>query len=103
MDKANLGAATVPLEVMEHAVTALRLALVAASDGNPSSVSDAGVAGLCALAAAEGASLNVRINMPQLDQDDATDLTERHDAVIALARTTAAEVTAAVDRVLDQS
>ncbi len=103
MDKANLGAATVPLEVMEHAVTALRLALVAASDGNPNSVSDAGVAGLCALAAAEGASLNVRINMPQLDQDDATDLTERHDAVIALARTTAAEVTAAVDRVLDQS
>ena len=33
------------------------------SDGNPNSVSDAGVAAACAVAAAEGASLNVRINL----------------------------------------
>jgi glutamate formiminotransferase / formiminotetrahydrofolate cyclodeaminase len=64
---ANLEATMVPLSVLERSVEALELALVAARDGNPNSVSDAGVAAACAVAAAEGASLNVRINVGGLE------------------------------------
>lgn len=103
IDQANLLAATVPLEVMEHAVAALELAREAAADGNPNSVSDAGVAGICALAAAQGASLNVRINMSQLEPARGADLMERHDAALASAQQLASEVEAAVNRALDQS
>ncbi len=55
MSAAALTAATVPLEVLEHAVTVLRLTATAAREGNPNSVSDAGVAAVCAEAAARGA------------------------------------------------
>src|SRR6185436_5322682 len=64
VEHANLGAAMIPLNVLEATIRALELAVRAASDGNPNSVSDAGVAGAVALAAAEGAALNVRINAP---------------------------------------
>jgi len=37
--------------------------LMVARNGNPNAVTDAGVAGACALAAAEGAAFNVRINL----------------------------------------
>jgi glutamate formiminotransferase/formiminotetrahydrofolate cyclodeaminase len=67
MEEANQGAARVPLEVLERSLEAAALALAVAEDGNPNSVSDAGVAGACALAAAEGAALNVRINIPNLE------------------------------------
>ena len=63
MESANQQATLVPLEVLERSVEALELALVVARDGNPNAVTDAGVAGACALAAAEGAALNVRINL----------------------------------------
>ena len=66
IERANQEATRVPLMVLERAVATLDLAMRAARDGNPASVSDAGVAGACALAAAEGASLNVRINLPGL-------------------------------------
>ncbi|MCB0575567.1 MAG: cyclodeaminase/cyclohydrolase family protein, partial [Saprospiraceae bacterium] len=43
-----------------------------ADTGNPNSVSDAGVAALCARAAVRGAFLNVKINAPGLDDKDFT-------------------------------
>ncbi|HWB90495.1 MAG TPA: glutamate formimidoyltransferase [Puia sp.] len=52
----------VPLRVMETAYASLELIHAMASDGNPNSVSDAGVGALCARAAVLGAFLNVRIN-----------------------------------------
>ena len=66
LESANQEATRVPLEVLERSVEALELALVVARDGNPSAVTDAGVAGACALAAGEGAALNVRINLGAL-------------------------------------
>jgi glutamate formiminotransferase/formiminotetrahydrofolate cyclodeaminase len=66
MELANQQATRVPLEVLERSVEALQLALTVARDGNPNAVTDAGVAGACALAAAEGAALNVRINRGSL-------------------------------------
>jgi glutamate formiminotransferase/formiminotetrahydrofolate cyclodeaminase len=85
MAAANLEATMVPLEVLEHTVAALDLALITARDGNPNSVTDAGVGAACALAAAEGASLNVRINVDGLDIDT-SEIVDRHGAALARAR-----------------
>ena len=102
LEVANQGAARVPLEVLEATVEALELARAVAADGNPNSVSDAGVAAACALAAAEGASLNVRINLPSLtDQAVAQDLEARRQLALRHARELAARVGTVVDSVLD--
>ena len=93
VEAANQGAARVPLEVLEASVRALELALRVARDGNPNSVSDAGVAGACALAAAEGAAMNVRINLPGLtDRRVAEELTSRQETLAARARAVAGDV-----------
>ncbi len=59
-------ATEVPLDIMRYAVEVLHLAYTAAEQGNASAVSDAGVAGYMALAAAQSASLNVDINISGL-------------------------------------
>uniref|UniRef100_A0A832MJP3 Formimidoyltransferase-cyclodeaminase n=1 Tax=Eiseniibacteriota bacterium TaxID=2212470 RepID=A0A832MJP3_UNCEI len=63
---AELAASRVPLETAEACLAVLRLAGTAAARGNVNAVSDAGVAGLLARAAAEGALLNVQINLKSL-------------------------------------
>jgi glutamate formiminotransferase/formiminotetrahydrofolate cyclodeaminase len=102
MAAANLEATIVPLEVLEHAVEALDLALITARDGNPSSVTDAGVGAACAVAAAEGASLNVRINLSGL-VGDVSEIMERHDVALAKARRMAVAVSETVDEHLSRS
>ncbi len=98
---ADLEATRVPLGVVERAVEALELALEAARDGNPASISDAGVAGLCALAAAEGAAYNVRINLPALGDDaEATGIRDELTQHLDRARDLAAEVREVVERAL---
>ncbi len=102
VESANRSAAKVPLEVLESTIRALELALAVAKDGNPSSVSDAGVAGACALAAAEGAALNVRINVPSLtDRAVAEEFLARQRGALARAHELAEKVRAAVDAVLE--
>lgn len=96
MAAANLGATTVPLEVLERTIEALELALIASRDGNPNSVTDAGVAGACAVAGAEAASLNVRINVRGLE-GDTSEMIARHDAALARARDLGRQVADAVD------
>lgn len=101
LELASQGAAKVPLEVLEATTQALELALQVAKEGNPNSVSDAGVAGACALAAAEGASLNVRINVPSLtDRTVAEDLLARQSRALDRAHDLAAKVRQTVDRIL---
>jgi glutamate formiminotransferase/formiminotetrahydrofolate cyclodeaminase len=101
MESANLGATLVPLEVLEASVEVLELALAVARDGNPQSVSDAGVAGACGRAAAEGASLNVRINLPSIgDRGRAAEIAARQSAALARARALADEVAGVVDAIL---
>jgi formiminotetrahydrofolate cyclodeaminase len=73
VESATKTATTVPLTVMKKAVQALEYALVVAEKGNENSISDAGVAGLAGVAAVEGASYNVRINLKSLaDQEFVT-------------------------------
>ncbi|MEE8457980.1 MAG: cyclodeaminase/cyclohydrolase family protein, partial [Acidimicrobiia bacterium] len=102
MATANLEATLVPLEVLERSIEALELALVTACDGNPNSVTDAGVAGACAIAAAEGASLNVRINLDGLD-GDTSEIIARHDRALARARDLGEHVAEAVEAHLTSS
>jgi len=101
LETANQGAARVPLEVLEKSVRALELARVVAREGNPSSVSDAGVAAGCALAAAEGAALNVRINLPSLGDRGAADaMRARQETLVTEARALAAQARSEVEAVL---
>ena len=104
IEEASQNAARVPLEVLQHAVECLELALEVARQGNPSSASDAGVAGACALAAAEGAALNVRINVPGLtDRKVAEELLATTTSLVEQARDRTGRVREAVDDVLDRT
>ena len=67
--ESSKGATLVPMKVVDASLKALRLARVVAEKGNPNSITDAGVAGLMAKAAIEGAGYNARVNL--LDMDDA--------------------------------
>lgn len=63
---ADLEACRVPLETAQACVRVAGMAVVAARQGNVNACSDAGVAGLLARAAGEGALLNVQINLKSL-------------------------------------
>jgi glutamate formiminotransferase/formiminotetrahydrofolate cyclodeaminase len=60
---ATLTAIRVPLETLRAATGLMDMLEAMARDGNPNSVSDAGVGALCAQAAAEGGWFNVHINL----------------------------------------
>lgn len=68
MHNATVEATLVPLGVLKRCDDALNLVDTAIEKGNPNSMSDAGVAGLMALAAAEGAYYNVLINLAGFDK-----------------------------------
>ena len=78
MEAATLYATQVPLRTMETAARAFEVIRAMAQDGNPASVSDAGVGALAARAAVRGAFLNVKINAAGLaDKEAARALIER--------------------------
>jgi glutamate formiminotransferase/formiminotetrahydrofolate cyclodeaminase len=70
VQNATLNAAKVPLLVMKTAFRCFDLLRNMAKEGNPNSVSDAGVGVLCVRAAIRGAMLNVRINAAGLSDKD---------------------------------
>lgn len=88
MEKATLYATQVPLKTMKASFRAFEIAGAMAEEGNPNSVSDAGVGALAARAAVQGAYLNVKINAAGL-KDRAV-----ADALVA----EAAEIAAAADK-----
>jgi glutamate formiminotransferase/formiminotetrahydrofolate cyclodeaminase len=59
---ATISAIEVPYKVMQLSLESMQLIKAMAETGNPNSVSDAGVAALCARSAVIGAHLNVKIN-----------------------------------------
>ena len=63
---ATLGAMETPLEVAELALASMAVMADMAEQGNPNSVTDAGVGALCARTAVLGAVMNVRVNAADL-------------------------------------
>ncbi|MEI6816952.1 MAG: glutamate formimidoyltransferase [Bacteroidota bacterium] len=60
----------IPYKVMETAYASMEIIKEMAENGNPNSVSDAGVGALCARSAVIGAYLNVKINASGLDDKE---------------------------------
>jgi glutamate formiminotransferase/formiminotetrahydrofolate cyclodeaminase len=70
IQQATRAAIEVPFRVMEVAYASLAVIKQMATDGNPNSVSDAGVGALCARAGVFGAFMNVRINAAGYEDKD---------------------------------
>lgn len=66
LESATLYATEVPLKTMKASLEVFPLVMAMAEEGNPNSVSDAGVGALAARSAVLGAELNVRINAANL-------------------------------------
>ena len=64
--KATIHAIEVPLEIMRTSLESMDIIMEMAKNGNPNSVSDAGVGALCARSAVIGGYLNVKINCKDL-------------------------------------
>ncbi|HPJ69519.1 MAG TPA: glutamate formimidoyltransferase [Candidatus Mcinerneyibacteriales bacterium] len=67
MEAAAIRATEIPLETLKEAENLCSLAEIVGKKGNPNAASDAAVAALMAEAAAEGAYLNVLINLPGIN------------------------------------
>jgi methenyltetrahydrofolate cyclohydrolase len=83
-------AVLVPFEVMSHVIDAFALAKVVAEKGNANATSDAGVSAFMLYAAAEGAALNVRINLNVITDTDFVGW--KSEEVISLLRTSKANL-----------
>ncbi len=84
LQAATLYATEVPLRTMKAAYKVFEIVQAMAEEGNPNSVSDAGVGALAARSAVMGARLNVRINAAGLkDREVADRLTDEADKVAA--------------------
>ncbi|MBR5638133.1 MAG: glutamate formimidoyltransferase [Muribaculaceae bacterium] len=95
---ATLYAAQVPLRTMKESMKVFELCRYMVNEGNPNSVSDAGVGVLAARAAVLGAGMNVKINAGSLkDRAVAEALITEANELIAKANAEEAEITALVE------
>ena len=93
IQKATLFATEVPLHTMQASFKVFGLCRAMAEEGNPNSVSDAGVGVLAARAAVLGAGLNVKINASGLkDKATAERLIAEADTLIAKAKEAETEI-----------
>ena len=88
----------IPLRVMETALSSMELIRAMTEQGQPSSISDAGVGALCARSAVLGAWLNVKINTQDLsDRTAADDYLKRGEAMALEVQRLETEVLELVD------
>ena len=98
MEEATLYATQVPLRTMKAAYRAFDVVRAMAEEGNPNSVSDAGVGALAARSAVMGACLNVKINAAGLkDRAVADALVKEAEEIQAAAQKAEAEILAIVE------
>ena len=98
MEVATLYATQVPLRTMKAAFKAFDVVRAMAEEGNPNSVSDAGVGALAARSAVMGACLNVKINAAGLkDRAMAEALVNEAMEIQAAAQKAEAEILAVVE------
>jgi len=97
IEQATKEATLVPLEVMEVSLQAMELAKIAAEGGNVNAISDAGVGTFMDYAAIEGAFLNVKINLPGIqDEKFKADTLAKAEKLVAQARGLKEEIQALV-------
>ena len=93
IEEATLKASLVPLGTMKASFKVFELVKAMASEGNPNSVSDAGVGALAARSAVLGACLNVKINAVGLkDQAKAAELIAEAEELAAKAEAMEKEI-----------
>lgn len=98
---ATIGAIDVPLKVMNVAFESMTLLRQMAENGNPNSVSDAGVGALCARTAVEGAALNVRINCSGFDDEAfVKDALSKAESTLSKAREMEKEIIQIVEKLI---
>ena len=98
IQQATLYAAQVPLHTMQASLATFDICRAMAQEGNPASVSDAGVGVLAARAAVLGAGLNVKINAGSLkNRNQADSLIAQADALITQANSHEREIMAIVE------
>lgn len=98
LEAATLYATEVPLNTMKTAFEAFELLEAMAKEGNPASVSDAGVGALAARSAVLGAQLNVKINAAGLkDRARAEALCDEADEIATLANLREQEILSIVN------
>ena len=98
---ATRNAIDIPMQVAQLAHDALALATEMAKDGNPNSVTDAGVGAMCLRTAVLGAVLNARINCGDLkDMAYVDQIHARCADLVASATSQETEILAEVDRVM---
>ncbi|MBL6988157.1 MAG: glutamate formimidoyltransferase [Bacteriovoracaceae bacterium] len=86
VEKAYIKCTLVPLEVLEHTTKLIPILTDAAKYGNPNCVSDVGVAAHCMSTCAEGAILNILINLKNIKNEsfkkDCKKMIERWSSLI---------------------
>lgn len=101
IQSATKRAIEVPLEVMRESLASMDVIRAMAELGNPNSVSDAGVAALCARSAVFGAYLNVKINAGSLkDASFVSSALGEADLMRAKASLVEGQILEIVDRVM---
>ena len=103
MQVATLYATQVPLCTMQTAYKVFEIVKAMAVEGNPNSVSDAGVGALAARSAVMGACLNVKINAAGLkDRETADALVKEAEEIQLLAQKAEQEILAIVEGKINQ-
>lgn len=101
MHAATIGAIEVPLRVMKISLQSMYMLKEMATNGNPNSVSDAGVGALCARTAVEGAALNVRINCSGFDDKEyVADALAQAEEMLEKAKEAVREIISVVEKLI---
>ena len=88
VQEATKAATLVPLSVLRRSLDALKLAKTVAEKGNVNSLSDAGVSAIMGYAAAEGAHMNVLINLAGIEDAEFVSRTkDEAEELLAIAKT----------------
>ncbi|MCF8304242.1 MAG: cyclodeaminase/cyclohydrolase family protein, partial [Bacteroidales bacterium] len=104
VENASKYAMEIPFRVMKAAYGSMEVMKAMAGEGNPNSVSDAGVGALCATTAVRGAYMNVRINASGIeDKDFVNDLIEQGKEIQQKAIDFEKEIVAIVDKKIKES
>lgn len=103
IELASKYAIEVPMRVMKVSLESMELIQEMARNGNPNSVSDAGVGALCARSAVMGAFLNVKINVTGVeDQQFAQSMLSEGDAIQQKAISLESQILEIVNQVISK-